>query len=382
MTGRYCKPYRILHVMTRLPVGGVEHQLLNVIRHYDRSAISPLVCSLSDKGLIGAEIEAMGVEVIELGLLGHTFKWSIASELARILKERGIHIVRTHQYHANLYGRLAAILAHTPCIVASVHNQYTQDRKPHRRFLNHMLSTHTDALIAVSDAVKSDIVHFDRIAPERVTVIPNGVDTDVFSAADRARTRRSLGLSDDVQVIGSVGRLTDQKGHVHLIEALASIKDSHPNVRALIVGEGPLRDALEASAVELGVHDRVMFAGMRRDIPELLAAMDLYVMPSLWEGMSNALIEAMAAGKPMAVSAIPSFSIMLRDGHDALLVPPKDPCALADALKRLLSDNDLAQRLGSMAKEKAQAEYSIKATVARYTNLYTGILESKSGAAG
>ncbi len=368
-------PYRILHVMSRLPVGGVEQQLLNVIRNYDRAVISPAVVSLADKGQIGREIEAEGVEVMALGLLGHQFSWRMVSELKRIIKERGIDILRTHQYHANLYGRLAG--AHVPCVVASVHNQYTQDRKLHRRLINHYLARRTDGLVAVSEAVKADIARYDRIAPAKIAVIPNGVDTAAIARGDRTRARRSLGISSDAQVIGAVGRLVGQKGHRYLVEALGGMKDTHPKAIVLLVGDGELQGELEDIARDFGIAERVVFAGMRRDVPDMLAAMDIYAMPSLWEGMSNALIEAMASGRPIVASAIPSFADVLVDGADALIVPPSDARALGDAISALLDDVALSRRLGDAAALKAEVQYSIRATVERYVGLYTSILQGQ-----
>lgn len=362
---------RILHVMTRLPVGGVEHQLLSVIRHYDRARIEPLVCCLSDTGAIGREIEAAGVEVIALNKLAHGFRWSIITELKGIIKARRIEIVRTHQYHANFYGRLAAIWADAPCIVASVHNQYTRDLKPHRRLFNNLLARRTDALVAVSDAVKTDIIKYDRIAPRKVVVIPNGVDTDATIAGDRTTARAMLGIPADAILIGAIGRLTGQKGHAHLLEAFSTLPQT---ARLLLIGDGPLEGSLRARTAELKIADRVIFAGTRRDIPDMLAAMDIYAMPSLWEGLSNALIEAMAAARPMVASAIPSFINMLDHGRDALLVAPSDACALGQALHKLIADPALSRSMGEAARKKAVEQYGIGSTVERYTSLYESIL--------
>ena len=365
-----------MHVVPALEVGGAEVLLRDSLLHYDRSVLAPTVCSMRDKGPIGREIESEGTEVIALGVKGHRIKWSSVFALARIIRERGIDIVHTHLYPANRSGRIAAMLARTPCIIASVHNQYCHRQKPlKRRLLNNLLARGTDAIVAVSEAVKADIVHFDHVAPKKIVVIPNGIDVAAISVGDRAHARLSLGIPQDARVIGSVGRLIDQKGHMYLIEALALIKDTHPKARVLIVGEGPLRGELEALAGSLGVAERVTFAGVRRDIPDMLAAMDAFAMPSLWEGFGIALIEAMVAGVPVVATSIPPFQEIITDREDALIVPIEDAGALASAMELLLDDASLSRKLGEAARTRVISRYGIESTVQSHTKLYESILQ-------
>lgn len=348
----------------------------DVIRHLDRFALTPIVCSLSDIGPVGRELQAEGIEVIALGMQGRG-GWAIVRELSRAIRERGIDIVHTHTYRSNLYGRLAAILARTPCIVASVHNQYKPSaRKPMRRLINHLLAKYTNAIVAVSEPVKADIVSCDRIRPSKTVVIPNGIDAEALAKGDRASARLSLGIPEDSQVIGAVGRLVEQKGFRYLIEAFAEIKANLPNSVLLIVGDGSHDAQLKELAARLGVRDSVTFAGMRRDIPDMLAAMDVYAMPSLYEGFGISLVEAMAAGKPVVATTIPPFMKILSHGETALLVPPKDPGALASAISRLLTDRPLALRLGQEARETAASRYDIEDVSARLRLLYMTCLKS------
>jgi glycosyltransferase involved in cell wall biosynthesis len=369
-------PSGILHVMTRLPVGGVENQLLNVLRHYDRDGLSPVVCSLSDKGEIGREMEEEGTEVVCLNRLGHRFDWNIVRELRELITNRGIIIVRTHQYHANLYGRLAARLAGTPCVVASVHNVYTRDRKPHRRLMNRLLAGWSDRIVAVSGSVREDVIKYDGVPGGKVTVIHNGVDIESFRNARGEGVREELGCGPETTVVGTVGRLTEQKGQGYLLEAAASLMKRYP-FRLLVVGDGPLLDELRRMASSLGIAGEVTFTGMRRDIPALLAAMDVFVLPSLWEGMPNALLEAMAARRPVIATDIPPFREVISSPKHGVLVPPGDTGALAGALAGLLADKPQRMKIGSRAGEKAAASYNIKSSVNTYTDLFDSILKSK-----
>ena len=367
----------ILHVMSRLPVGGVENQLLTVLRKYDRERVQPYVCCLSDKGEVGREIEQLGIEVFCLNKLRHRFDWTIVKDIYSLIKHKDVEIVRTHQYHANLYGRLAAIFARVSCTVASVHNIYTMDKKFHRRIINKLLTGFTDKVIAVSEAVKSDIVRYDSVPEEKVDVIYNGIDTGSFLRADGSKIRSEFGIPATVPVIGTVGRLSPQKGQKYLLEAIARAVKKHPHIVLLIVGNGPINDELREYASTLGIKEHAIFTGARKDIPVLLAAMDVFVFPSLWEGLGNALIEAMAAGKPIIASDLPPVREVINSHEVGILVPAADYREIASALERLLSDKELSNAMGEAARKRAATCFDIDYTMKRYMDLFTDILERK-----
>lgn len=371
------KPLNVLHIMTKLPVGGVENQLLTVLGKYDKSRFSPIVCSLADKGEIGKEIENLGIEVFPLHKLKHRFDYTIVKDICRLVREKKVTVVRTHQYHANLYGRLAARSARVPCIVASVHNVYTRDKKIHRRMINRYLARFTDKVIAVSGAVKKDIMKYDGLGDEKIDVICNGVDIKRYSSSDRNEVRSKLDIDQDVPVIGTVGRLTFQKGQKYLLESVSKLKNKFPGLLLLIVGDGPLRDELEHHAETLGIRDSVQFLGVRRDVPELMSAMDIFVLPSLWEGLANALVEAMAAGKPVIATDIPQIGEVINSGNVGILVPAKKSDAIAQSIELLLSDNSLAKKYGDAAYERVALAFSIDVTLKKYTELYETILGRK-----
>ncbi len=363
--------------MSRLPVGGVENQLVSVLRKYDRKRLTPLVCSLSDKGEIGKEIEDMGVEIFCLNKLKHKFDWTIVKDLYSFIKQKDIKIVRTHQYHANFYGRLAARIANVPCIVASVHNIYTRDRKIHRRIINRFLAGSTDKIIAVSESVKKDLLKYDGIPGVKVKVICNGVDINKFASIKETRIREELGIPPEFTVIGTIGRLTLQKGQKYLLEAVSKLKDSNHKFVLLIAGDGILKTELQNYSRELGIYDSVRFLGTRRDVPEILSAIDIFVLPSLWEGLGNALIEAMASGKAIITTDIPPIREVVNSEKVGILVPVKNSGAIASAIKLLLHDQALARRIGRAAMEKVSLSFNIDNTVNSYENLFEDILKSK-----
>lgn len=373
------QPINILHVISKLPVGGVENQLLMILGKYDRGKLSPIVCSLSDKGEIGREIEEAGIEVIPLNKLRHTFDWTMVKDIYNLIKKKNVKIVRTHLYHANLYGRLAARIAKVPCIVASVHDTYTytMDKKLHRRIINKCLSRFTDKIVAVSEAVKKDILKYDDISDDKIIVIHNGIDKGGFQNINRELIRSNLAISPEVQVIGMVGRLSLQKGQKYLLKAVSKIRDRFPKIVLLIVGDGPLRNELESYARSLDIMKNTIFLGSRRDIPAILSSMDIFVFPSLWEGLPSTLIEAMAAGKPIIATDITPNKEIINSEKVGILVPAKNSDALASSIDLLLHNKDLSEDLGKAAKERAFSHFNIKATVDRYTTLFENILRGK-----
>ncbi len=370
-------PLNILHIIPNLTVGGVENQLAVVLKKYDKRIFFPSVCCLSDRGEIGREIESNGFKIVYLNKLRHQFDWTIIRDIYKLIKEWNIKIVRTHQYHANLYGRLAALVAKVPCLVASIHNVYTIDKKIHRRLINKCLAAFTDKVVAVSNAVKKDILEYDRIPEDKVTVIYNGIEVERFFKKRVTNIRDELKISADTPVIGTVGRLTIQKGHKYLIEAIAKLKKDFPRITLLIVGDGPLKQQLKNYAEKLKISKNVIFLGMRRDIPEILSTIDIFVLSSLWEGLCNSLIEAMAAGKPVIASDIPAVTEIINSDKMGILIPPQNSEAIKKAISVLLNNKPLAQNFCKFAQERILSTFTIDKTVSHYSDLFIKILESK-----
>lgn len=376
------KPLRLLHIVKNLPTGGIQRQLLELLRRYDRKRVLPLVCSIKDKGQIGMEIESLGVEVVCLDRPKEGFDLFALIDLYKLIKEREIQIVRTHSFKANLHGIIAARMAGVPCIVASVHNVYEKkrERKFGRRLSNRCLSNYADKIVAVSNAVKSDIMKYDGIAGKKVEIIYNGIDIEKFKSSAGSPVRERLGIPQGIPVIGTVGRLHPQKGQKYLLGAVSVLKNKFPELRLLLAGDGPLRKELEDYAETLGITENVLFLGMRRDIPELLSAMDIFVFPSLWEGLGNVLIEAMAAGKPVVATDIPPVREIVTSEDSGFLVPPADSQALAEAITLILEDSALREALGEAAAERS-AFFSVDRTVSAYTRQFEEILLGKGFAA-
>jgi glycosyltransferase involved in cell wall biosynthesis len=370
---------RILHLITQLPIGGAEHLLASIVRHLDADRYESLVCCIQERGELAAMIEAGGVPVICLERRGKRFSFGTVLALARLMREQRIDLVHCHLYHANLYGRLAARLVGIPAI-ATVHNTYVR-RKWHRSLLNRWLGRGRGLVIAVSAEARRDVIEHDRLNPGRVLLLPNGIDLSrVDTQLSQAAAKERLGYAADDFLIGCIGRLEEQKGHANIIHALGLMletasEDLRRRMRLLIIGDGRLRGELERVAAATGVSDEVRFAGSRSDVAEILRSLDLYVMPSLWEGLSLAMLEAMAAGLPVIISDVGGAAEVLGDGEFGIRVPPGDVAALASAVMVLVQEEAERRRLGAAAQRRVREHYDLRERVARLEAVYETLLK-------
>jgi glycosyltransferase involved in cell wall biosynthesis len=365
--------FHVLHVLTRLPVGGVENMLLKVVQGYDPERFRVSICCIKEGGEIADELKRLGYPVFVLGRMqGKGFDWLAMKDLYRLMKQEKIDILRTHQYHANFYGRIAGIFAGVPVIVPSFHNRYCSPEMPkaHRRFFNCLLGFFSSRIVAVSDAVAADVIRYDRVNLKKVRVIHNGVDRERFNiGVSQEEARKRFGLTPACFLIGNAGRLSEQKGQRYLIEAAAGI-----DVSIAIAGDGPLRSELESLAAEH--HVRCNFLGMLRpeDVPLFMKSLDLFCFPSLWEGLPSALAEAITAGLPVIASDIPSNREVLGDA--GVLVAAKDVVKLHGALQEAVKSRELLPVLREKAR-KQSAQFSIEHTVTAYEELFIQALKAQ-----
>jgi len=370
----------ILHIYQNSKIGGVQQQLLSLLKAYSRERFNPIFCCLGPKEEIGKEIEETKIEFIPLNKLRYNrFSLGIVLELYRLMKKKQIHVVRTHRYRSNLYGRLAAFLAGVPVIIASVHDNYRTDKRPKRRIMNRILSKITDKIVAVSEDVKEDIIRYDSINPSKIDVIPNGIDVERFNPEKNTTDiRKEFSLEEDDIVIGFIGRIVPAKGLKYLLNALPYLKKEFKSIKLLIVGEGSLVEELKERAKKNNIFDNILFTGRRRDIPEILASINIFVMPSIAEGLPNALLEAMAMGKPIVTTEVGGIPEIVKNGFNGLLVPPRDTLSLSKAIKELISNDRLAAKLGQAARDLVHDNLSIKAIAQKWQSLYLSILKEKA----
>jgi glycosyltransferase involved in cell wall biosynthesis len=299
------------------------------------------------------------------------------SRLASLIREKNIHILHTHLFHAGVLGLIAKKFMPGVRVVLTRHYSdllYIYGSLA-EKIADRAVSRHLEAIIAVSEAVKRVMVEYDKIDPSKITVIHNGVDPVVLSMHDTSRVkevRDECGLGDSV-VVGTVGSLHPRKGHRYFLEAASMIARSDDKVKFLIVGGGELERELVELASGLGIGDRVFFTGYRSRVNEYVANMDVFVQPSVEEGFGITILEAMAMGKPVIGTRIGGIPEIIRDGTSGILVTPKDPVAMSEAVLLMLGDPLMAVRMGESGKERVKKEFTLAGMIKKYERFYDGV---------
>jgi glycosyltransferase involved in cell wall biosynthesis len=361
---------RILHLFVTLPVGGAENLLLSIVRRLEHERFASVVCCIGKRGAMGDRLAGMDIPLVELRLMDKGgMDWRVVPALVDLTRRERIDLVHSHLYHANLYGRLAARKAGVPAVV-SIHNTYGKP-KLHRQIVNWYLGRHTAAIIVGSEDIKRDVKRYDHVSASRIEVIPNSVDLSrSASTLSKSEARARLGVAEHDLVVGAIGRLEEQKGHRYLIEALALLRHRGIVARLLLAGEGRERPALEALVASLGLEGQVMLLGTRDDLGDLFRAMDVFVMPSLWEGLSLVMLSAMAAGLPLVATSVGGVSQVLCDDAYGFTVPAGNAAALAAKIAECLSNLPAAMVKAMKGEQHVRANYSDEAMVRRVEAVY------------
>jgi len=362
-------PIHIQHVVLSLQPGGLENGVVNVANRLAPGEFKSSVCCLKFGGEFVARLRPDTIAVHEMGLAKGNDPW-LPLRLARLFRRTRTDVVHTRNAEAFYYGFLGARLAGVARIVHSEHGRTFDDRAIRYR-IQRLFSRGTDRIFAVTEQLRRDLVSHVGIPAERIEVLYNGVDFTRFVPADPKLTRARLGIAENVLLVGSVGRLVAVKNYALLVRAVAAL--GMENVRLCFVGNGAERAALEALSRELGIAEKVIFFGHRDDVNDILGAMDVFVLPSVSEGMSNTLLEAMAAGVAPVASAVGGNPEIVHDGADGLLFPSGDLAELTRCLRRLLADAELRRRFGATARDKVLKDFALDGMIARYEALYRSL---------
>jgi len=366
---------RVAHVAESAGWAGGEVYLWELARALDRKRFGLAVIA-PEAGPLLARLEAIGVPVTVVSLGGPLVSPSPLRDLTRRLRALRPDIVQSHGARTNFYARLACWLAGVPHHVSTIHNSlwdYPVGAPRRAAYLaaDRLTARLSSVIVCVAQSLAADLVERSRVPARRVVVIPNGVDLVRFdpAVADGARVRREFALGDG-SVVGIIGRMTPQKSHADFLRAFALARRRAPGARALVVGEGPLRSAVEAEARALGLASACGFAGVRDDIPDCLAAMSVVALSSVSEGLPFVVLEALAMARPLVATAVNGVTEVVEHGVNGLLVPPRQPAALADALGALLGDPVRASALGTAGRKTVEARFSLATMIARVSDLY------------
>lgn len=376
-------PARILILTNRLGLGGGEVFAASQALGLDRRRFAPSLCYFHGDDTLLPLLRDGGIPVTKLHSTGR-FDGRALSELYGMLRD--VDILQTHLPYSGIIGRLTGRLARVPVIVSTEQNN-TTDYGSRTRYLNDATLGLADAVVCISQGVMDSVVEDGWVArlsgQPLLTVIPNGVDLartarEVAQAGTEMRAR--LGLAPEHFVIGNVGRLEVQKGQKYLVDAMPRVLAAEPRARCVIVGKGPLADDLKAQVERLGLGDRVLLLGERSDVLQLLTAVDVFAFPSDYEGLGVVLLEAMAVGCPAVASRIPGIVDVVVDGETGLLVPRRDPAALADALVALARDPARRRAMSAAGRRRVEEVFGLDVVISRYDALYTDLLERRAAA--
>jgi len=376
--GKKTEIIRVLQLIASLPVGGAEDLVAAMVTGLNPQRFQVQAATIGLPGAVGEELTRAGHPVVSLSLdLKRTPSFRIVATVRDLLREVKPDILHTHLYHPNLYGRLASLGMGIPGVVASVHNSYTRV-KLHRCLWNFLLSVVTNKVLVSSPRVWQDVRTWDRVPAAKLEVFPYGITLpDLDDAGDPAEIRAQLGVEGFV--LGLVGRLEEQKGQRFLVAALPELAREIPHLSVLLVGEGREQEALQRQAEELGVDSLIRFLGTRRDLPRLFRAMDLFVQPSLWEGLPLTLLLAMGARLPVVGTRVSGVTEVIEDGRNGRLVAPGDSQAIAAAILELYRRPELRSRMSEAARQTVAERYSQEAMLRRLEGLYLQIMEKKTG---
>jgi len=365
---------RILFVIDSLKIGGAEVLLLDLARGLADSNYDVFV-AYSTPGPLIQEFKSMDIPLYHLprtSRIDPVLLWRIT----KLICQTRPHILHTHLFKSDFHGRIAGWMCRVPGVISTLHNQDYWAKNRMLGWLYGTTANFVDCLIAVSDEVRDFHIANTKIPAEKVLTILNGVNVDKFSKTNQLgqEFRSQLSIQSDTPLIGIVGRLLPQKDHLNFLRAAKIVNQSLPGARFLVVGDGELREVLEAEAQNLGIAQEVMFCGIRRDIPAVMAAIDVLVFSSLWEGLPVALLEGMASARPVVATAVGGIPSVLEDRQSGILVPVGNSEKLASACLEILSDPVLASQMGIAGRRRVESKFSIQSMIEKTMDLYNNLL--------
>lgn len=366
----------LLYIVEGGHVGGAEQILLTIIKAIDKAQYKVTVCLLRSSDVLEDELKGLGIPVFVLNFAG---KWDIVSifRLAGFMRQEKIDIVHSSLYISNTYGRIAAILARVPIIITWMHGLVSSIRVPNRQHkIDKILARFTDCIVACSEIVKESIIDKESIPAYKIRVVHNCVDLAQFDASfDASMIRRQLGIGMDEILIGNVAALdNEQKGQEYLIKAMPEIIKIYPKAKLLLVGEGPSKTFIVQLADSLNITDKVILTGFRRDIPEIMNALDIYVSPSSCEALSISILEAMASKKPVVATHVGDTPALVIENETGYMVPPKDANSIASVVISMLANREKMRQMGKAGFKRVKARFTSELIIKEIEALYKEFL--------
>lgn len=365
---------RLLFVSTSTTLGGAEKTLFTLASRLPKEKYSAAgVVSLKPLGEYGRKLSALGMPVFSLDLDGWP-SWRHLSELSRIIRHLNPDLVHAFMYQAIELTRIAKILGGNRFRLISSPRVTYRTRSPATLLLDRALKPLDNLLISESESSRGYLIYQLGYAANKVATIYNGLEGVLRPDLDfRRRKRLELGLGDEDILVGTVGRLDAQKDHKTLVQALAKVRENYP-VSCVIIGEGPQRASLQARIETLGAQKYIRLLGESQAAAAWLSCLDIFSLPSLWEGLPNALLEAMAAGLPVIASAVDGICEVIKNEANGLLVIPGNPLDLADKIAQLSADFEKRRRLGQAGQNTIVEKFTLDRMLSSYSAAYDQVL--------
>lgn len=373
------EPVRLLKFLAYLAIGGTERQVLNIRQGLDASRFDVhLGCFGFFDDQLAEDFTGTPIEVYKVRNLYGFGTIKECLRLASYLRRNQIDIVHAYNFYANVFAVPAARLARVPVVLASIRDT-GESLTGKQRAVNKMFCRLADRVVVNAEAIKRILVA-DGYCAERITVIPNGILCPALGSDEDGLFRQEFGLSADDVLIGVVSRIARGKGLEYLLEAAPDVIARIPKAKFLIIGDNSFnpeyREELKRQTLTLGLQDRVIFTGFRLDVPAILSSLALSVLPSLNEGLSNSLLESMAAGVPVVATTVGGNPEVVLDGETGLLVPPRNPSALAEAICRVLRTPGLRNTLGQAGRRRVLNHFSNERMIRNVERLYEELLDA------
>ena len=367
----------ILQLIATLDIGGAERQLVELVKRLDKNKYNITVCCITRGGPLEEDLKKLG---IAYHILYKKFKFDFAVifRLIRLIRQKKIELIHTWMFTSNTWGRIAARFTGVPVIISTELCMVNHFKGRIQRTVDRMLAGSSDIIIANSRSVRNSHIKRERIPLNKIIAIPTGVDTQEFKpqSIDIKKREELFGLKEPVPVVGIIGRLVEGKGYEYFMEAAVKVLRS-THAKFVMVGKGPWREKLEKISNKLGISNEVLFMGYYQDLVGILSVIDILVLSSLSEGLSNVLLEGMAMAKPVVTTDIESNAQVVVNGETGILAPPRNPEALAEGIIRLLKNKEEARRMGLAGRKRVKKYFDIKKTVERVEEIYDKLIGEK-----
>lgn len=359
-----------MQVTHDLDFGGLQQVVVNICKSINREKFDVSVLCLRALGAYVPAVEKIGVKVHSIPKNRAAVDYFSFLKVAKVFRREKVEIIHTHNTQPLIDGTLGALLAGVKTIVHTDHARAFPDKRRYM-FAERCMAQLVYKIVGVSDHTTANLRRYERIPLKKLITIPNGIDGRKYQVSiDKKRKRKELGILHKGPIIGLGVRIVEQKGIIYLLQAMPVILKRFPDLSLVLAGDGPLVEDLKQVARELNISNHVFFIGSRLDMPELLKLFDLYVLPSLWEGLPMVLLEAMAAGCPIVATDVGGNAQAITDGSNGLLLKPAEPDALSSAIISVLLDGAKRKRFAEVGLKRFQDSFSADTMTKQYEQIY------------